>query len=100
MAAFNVGALVQKKTGGIHGVVDSLLEPENDPGLCRMGRRQLSVHPKTNYARPRQTSRSFIKRCHRSDHERNYSNRAQRLGDRRPACRDDRASPGNDSAGP
>jgi hypothetical protein len=30
MAAFNVGALVQKKTGGIHGVVESLLEPEND----------------------------------------------------------------------
>ncbi|HFD6845579.1 TPA: hypothetical protein ACF3LB_000424 [Enterobacter hormaechei] len=30
MAAFNVGALVQKKTGGIHGVVDSRLEPEGD----------------------------------------------------------------------
>lgn len=30
MAAFNVGALVQKKTGGIHGVVDSQLEPEGD----------------------------------------------------------------------
>lgn len=28
MAAFNVGALVQNKTGGIHGVVDSQLEPE------------------------------------------------------------------------
>ncbi|EHF4940757.1 TPA: hypothetical protein JG895_002578 [Enterobacter hormaechei subsp. steigerwaltii] len=30
MAAFNVGALVQKKTGGIQGVVDSQLEPEGD----------------------------------------------------------------------
>ncbi|RXX45947.1 hypothetical protein DD604_22515 [Enterobacter cloacae] len=30
MAAFNVGAIVQKKTGGIHGVVDSQLEPEGD----------------------------------------------------------------------
>lgn len=30
MAAFNVGALVQKKTGGIHGVVDSQLEPDSD----------------------------------------------------------------------
>ena len=30
MAAFNVGALVQKKTVGIHGVVDSQLEPEGD----------------------------------------------------------------------
>ena len=50
--------------------------------------------PKTNYARPRQTSRSFINRCHRSDHERSYSNRAQRLGDRRPACEDDRLRPG------
>ncbi|KJM84306.1 hypothetical protein SS33_24240 [Enterobacter kobei] len=30
MAAFNVGALVQKKTGGLKGIVESLLEPEND----------------------------------------------------------------------
>lgn len=30
MAAFNVGALVQLKTGGIHGVVDSQLESESD----------------------------------------------------------------------
>ncbi|MGN7912664.1 hypothetical protein [Enterobacter sp. 22466] len=30
MAAFNVGALVQKKTGGIRGRIESLLEPEND----------------------------------------------------------------------
>ncbi|EHC4297180.1 MULTISPECIES: hypothetical protein [Enterobacter cloacae complex] len=30
MAAFNVGALVQKKTGGLTGIVESLLEPEND----------------------------------------------------------------------
>lgn len=30
MAAFIVGAIVQKKTGGIHGVVDSQLEPEDD----------------------------------------------------------------------
>ena len=30
MAALNVGALVQKKTGGIQGVVDSQLEPEGD----------------------------------------------------------------------
>lgn len=28
MAAFNVGAIVQKKTGGIHGVVDSLQDPD------------------------------------------------------------------------
>lgn len=30
MAAFNVGAIVQKKTGGIRGRIESLLEPEND----------------------------------------------------------------------
>ena len=30
MADFIVGAIVQKKTGGIHGVVDSQLEPEGD----------------------------------------------------------------------
>lgn len=30
MAAFNVGAIVQKKTGGLTGIVESLLEPEND----------------------------------------------------------------------
>ena len=30
MAAFIVGALVQKKTGGLRGMVESLLEPEND----------------------------------------------------------------------
>ncbi|WP_395314050.1 hypothetical protein V1589_15795 [Enterobacter ludwigii] len=30
MAAFNVGAIVQKKTGGLIGIVESLLEPEND----------------------------------------------------------------------
>ena len=30
MAAFNVGAIVQKKTGGIHGVVDSLQDPDGD----------------------------------------------------------------------
>lgn len=30
MVAFNVGAIVQMKSGGIHGVVDSQLEPESD----------------------------------------------------------------------
>ena len=30
MAAFNVGAIVQKKTGGIQGVVDSLQDPDGD----------------------------------------------------------------------
>lgn len=30
MAKFAVGALVQMKSGGIHGVVDSQLEPESD----------------------------------------------------------------------
>lgn len=30
MAAFNVGAIVQKKTGGLTGIVESLMEPEND----------------------------------------------------------------------
>ena len=30
MAAFNVGAIVQKKTGGINGVVDSLQDPDGD----------------------------------------------------------------------
>ncbi|MCK6902582.1 hypothetical protein [Enterobacter asburiae] len=30
MAAFNVGALVQKKTGGLRGRIESLLDPEND----------------------------------------------------------------------
>lgn len=30
MADFNVGSLVQKKTGGLTGIVESLLDPEND----------------------------------------------------------------------
>ncbi|EMJ9367251.1 hypothetical protein [Escherichia coli] len=30
MAKYSVGAIVQMKTGGIHGVVDSQLEPEGD----------------------------------------------------------------------
>ena len=30
MAAFNVSAIVQMKSGGIHGVVDSQLELESD----------------------------------------------------------------------
>ena len=30
MAAFNVGALVQKKTGGLRGRIESLLDPDGD----------------------------------------------------------------------
>ena len=47
MAAFNVGALVQKKTGGIHGVVDSQLEPEgvHPKAWVRWDDREYSVHP-------------------------------------------------------
>lgn len=47
MAAFNVGAIVQKKTGGIHGVVDSLQDPDGDhPQLwVRWDDREYSVHP-------------------------------------------------------
>lgn len=47
MAAFNVGAIVQKKTGGIHGVVDSLQEPDGDhPQFwVRWDDRNYSVHP-------------------------------------------------------
>ncbi|MBD3598976.1 hypothetical protein HCN11_03115 [Enterobacter kobei] len=47
MAAFNVGALVQKKTGGIHGVVDSLQDPDGDhPQFwVRWDDRNYSVHP-------------------------------------------------------
>lgn len=47
MAAFNVGALVQKKTGGIHGVVDSLQDPDGDHPQywVRLDDRDYSVHP-------------------------------------------------------
>ncbi|AWC85748.1 hypothetical protein [Enterobacter cloacae complex sp. FDA-CDC-AR_0164] len=46
MAAFNVGALVQKKTGGIHGVVDSLQDPDGDHPhyWVRWDDRDYSVH--------------------------------------------------------
>lgn len=46
MAAFNVGAIVQKKTGGIHGVVDSLQDPDRDhPKFwVRWDDRDYSVH--------------------------------------------------------
>ncbi|QBC02141.1 hypothetical protein [Enterobacter cloacae] len=46
MAAFNVGALVQKKTGGIHGVVDSLQDPDGDHSQfwVRWDDRNYSVH--------------------------------------------------------
>ncbi|HAS0752478.1 hypothetical protein ACSENN_16880 [Enterobacter hormaechei subsp. hoffmannii] len=46
MAAFNVGAIVQKKTGGINGVVDSLQDPDGDhPQFwVRWGDRNYSVH--------------------------------------------------------
>ena len=46
MAAFNVGAIVQKKTGGIHGVVDSLQDPDGDhPQFwVRWDDRNYSVH--------------------------------------------------------
>lgn len=30
MAAFNMGTIVQKKTGGLTGIVESLMEPENN----------------------------------------------------------------------
>jgi len=30
MAAFNVGAIVQLKTGGIHGYVESQIEPDSE----------------------------------------------------------------------
>ncbi|HAZ4812367.1 TPA: hypothetical protein J5T73_000531 [Enterobacter cloacae] len=47
MAAFNVGAIVKKKTGGIHGVVDSQLEPEGDhpKAWVRWDDGNYSVHP-------------------------------------------------------
>ena len=47
MAAFNVGALVQKKTGGINGVVDSLQDPDGDhPQFwVRWDDRNCSEHP-------------------------------------------------------
>ncbi|EPK0224165.1 MULTISPECIES: hypothetical protein [Enterobacter] len=47
MAAFNVGAIVQKKTGGINGVVDCLQEPDGDhPQFwVRWDDRNYSVHP-------------------------------------------------------
>ena len=47
MAAFNVGAIVQKKTGGIHGVVDSLQDPDGDhPQFwVRWDDINYSVHP-------------------------------------------------------
>lgn len=46
MAAFNVGAIVQKKTGGINGVVDSLQDPDGDhPQFwVRWDDRNYSVH--------------------------------------------------------
>lgn len=46
MAAFNVGEIVQKKTGGIHGVVDSLQDPDADhPQFwVRWDDRNYSVH--------------------------------------------------------
>lgn len=47
MAAFNVGAIVQKKTGGLTGIVESLLEPDGDhPQFwVRWDDRNHSVHP-------------------------------------------------------
>ena len=47
MAAFNVDALVQNKTGGINGVVDSLQDPDGDhPQFwVRWDDRNYSVHP-------------------------------------------------------
>ncbi|HIE1240809.1 TPA: hypothetical protein ACXJU5_005008, partial [Enterobacter ludwigii] len=47
MAAFNVGEIVQKKTGGIHGVVDSLQDPDSDHPQywVRWDDRDYSVHP-------------------------------------------------------
>lgn len=47
MAAFNVGALVQKKTGGIHRVVDSLQDPDggHPQFWVRRDDRNYSVHP-------------------------------------------------------
>ncbi|MCM7835230.1 hypothetical protein [Enterobacter asburiae] len=46
MAAFNVAAIVQKKTGGINGVVDSLQDPDGDhPQFwVRWDDRNFSVH--------------------------------------------------------
>lgn len=46
MAAFNVGVIVQKKTGGIYGVVDSLQDPDGDhPQFwVRWDDRNYSVH--------------------------------------------------------
>lgn len=46
MAAFNVGAIVQKKTGGINGVVDSLQDQDGDhPQFwVRWDDRNYSVH--------------------------------------------------------
>lgn len=34
MAKFAVGALVQLKTGGIHGYVESQIEPDSDHPKC------------------------------------------------------------------
>ncbi|HDR2543673.1 TPA: hypothetical protein QCI29_004449 [Enterobacter mori] len=47
MAAFNVGAIVQKKTGGIHGVVDSQQDPDGDHPQFWVwwDDRDYSVHP-------------------------------------------------------
>lgn len=46
MAAFNVGALVQLKTGGIHGYVESQIEPDGDHPKywCRWDDGSYSVH--------------------------------------------------------
>lgn len=53
MAAFNVGAIVQMKSGGIHGVVDSQLEPDSDhpKAWIRWDDGNYSVHPE-NELRP------------------------------------------------
>ncbi|HDT2078576.1 hypothetical protein DA103_16660 [Enterobacter cloacae] len=47
MAAFNVGALAQKKTGGLTGIVESLQDPDSDnPKFwVRWDDRDYSVHP-------------------------------------------------------
>jgi len=47
MAKYAVGALVKKKVGGIHGVVDSQLEPDSDhpKAWVRWDDGNYSVHP-------------------------------------------------------
>lgn len=47
MAKFAVGALVQLKSGGIRGMVESQIEPDSDHPKCwvRWDDRNYSVHP-------------------------------------------------------